>query len=63
MIKAVGYATKHSFSRLKPLEFEREEAGPNEVEITVTHCGVCHFGHPSGEERMVEHRLSLHARP
>lgn len=42
MIKAVGYATKHSFSRLKPLEFEREEAGPNEVEITVTHCGVCH---------------------
>ncbi|MDB5702788.1 MAG: Zn-dependent alcohol dehydrogenase [Sphingomonadales bacterium] len=42
MIKAIGYATKHSFSRLKPLEFDREEAGPNEVEIEVTHCGVCH---------------------
>jgi uncharacterized zinc-type alcohol dehydrogenase-like protein len=42
MIKAIGYATKHSFSRLKPLEFEREEAGPNEVEIEVSHCGVCH---------------------
>ena len=42
MIKAIGYAAKHSFSRLKPLEFEREEAGANEVEIEVLYCGVCH---------------------
>ncbi len=42
MIKAVGYAAKHSFSNLKPLEFEREDPKPNEVEIDVLYCGVCH---------------------
>ena len=42
MIKARGYATKHSFSGLKPFDFEREEAGAKEVEIEVLFCGVCH---------------------
>ena len=42
MIKSTGYAAKHSFSRLKPLEIERDEAGPNEVQIEVLYCGVCH---------------------
>lgn len=42
MIKVTGYAAKHSFSRLKPYEFEREEAKDNEVEIEVLYCGVCH---------------------
>jgi uncharacterized zinc-type alcohol dehydrogenase-like protein len=42
MIKAMGYAANHSFSRLKPLAFERGEAGPDEVEIEVLFCGVCH---------------------
>lgn len=42
MIKAIGYATKHSFSRLKPLSFERAPAGIGEVEIEVLYCGVCH---------------------
>ncbi len=42
MIKAFGYATKHSFSRLKPYKFEREAAGPSEVEVDVLYCGVCH---------------------
>ncbi|RZI76860.1 MAG: NAD(P)-dependent alcohol dehydrogenase [Pseudomonas sp.] len=42
MIKARGYATRHSFSRLKLFEFEREEAGTYDVEIKVLFCGVCH---------------------
>ncbi len=42
MIKALGYAAKHSFSRLKPLAFERAEAGPREVQIDVLYCGICH---------------------
>ena len=42
MIKALGYAAKHSHSGLKPLEFEREEAKANEIEIEVLYCGVCH---------------------
>lgn len=42
MIKTAGYAARHSFSSLKPFEFEREEAKANEVEIEVLFCGVCH---------------------
>lgn len=42
MIKATGYAAKHSFSRLRPMAFERDEAGPHDVEIDVLFCGVCH---------------------
>ena len=42
MIKALGYAARHSFSRLKPLAFERAEAGPNEVQIDILYCGICH---------------------
>jgi alcohol dehydrogenase (NADP+) len=39
---AIGYAAKHSFSRLKPIEFDREHAGPGEIEIEILYCGVCH---------------------
>ncbi len=42
MIKSIGYAAKHSFSNLKPLEFEREDPKTNEVQIDVLYCGVCH---------------------
>ncbi len=42
MIKVRGYAARHSFSRLRPFEFEREEPGPREVRIAVMFCGVCH---------------------
>lgn len=42
MVKAFGYATEHSFSRLKPYAFERPDPGPNDVEIEVLYCGVCH---------------------
>jgi uncharacterized zinc-type alcohol dehydrogenase-like protein len=42
MIKSVGYATNHSFTGLKPLEFEREDPKQNEIEIEVMFCGVCH---------------------
>jgi len=41
-IKALGYAANHSFSRLRPVAFEREEAGAYEIEIDVLFCGVCH---------------------
>jgi uncharacterized zinc-type alcohol dehydrogenase-like protein len=42
VIKVTGYAAHHSFTRLKPFEFERKEAGPREIEIDVLYCGVCH---------------------
>jgi len=42
VITAKGYGTKHSFTDLKPVEFERAPAGPHDVEIEVLFCGVCH---------------------
>lgn len=42
LTNVVGYATTHSFTKLKPFYFEREEPKPNEVEIEVLYCGVCH---------------------
>ncbi len=42
MSKSIGYAASHSFTRLKPLAFERDEPKANEVEIDVLFCGVCH---------------------
>ena len=42
MTKAIGYAAQHSYSRLKPLEFERDAPRANQIEIAVMFCGVCH---------------------
>ncbi len=42
MSKATGYAANHSFTRLKPITFERDEPKASEVEIEVLFCGVCH---------------------
>jgi uncharacterized zinc-type alcohol dehydrogenase-like protein len=41
-LKVIGYAAKHSFSDLKPFEFERATARADEIEIDVLFCGVCH---------------------
>jgi len=37
-----GYATSEAKGTLKPFEFDPGEIGPEEVEIKVTHCGICH---------------------
>jgi alcohol dehydrogenase (NADP+) len=42
MIKAIGYATNHSFTSLAPFEFERKDPGETDVLIQILYCGVCH---------------------
>jgi uncharacterized zinc-type alcohol dehydrogenase-like protein len=43
MIKALGYAASGMLlHHLKPMEFERDEPGPGDVQIDVLFCGVCH---------------------
>ncbi|GGE94200.1 NAD(P)-dependent alcohol dehydrogenase [Sphingomonas prati] len=42
MTKALGYAAAHSFTRLKPMEIERDDPKANEVAIEVLFTGVCH---------------------
>lgn len=40
MVKA--YAAKKAGGRLEPFEYELAPLGPDEVDITVEHCGICH---------------------
>ena len=42
MPSTTGYAAKHSFSRLKPIEFDRQPAAKGEIEVEILFCGVCH---------------------
>lgn len=42
MTSTTGYAAKHSFSRLKPIKFDREPAKQGEIEVEILFCGVCH---------------------
>jgi uncharacterized zinc-type alcohol dehydrogenase-like protein len=37
-----AYAAKAAHGPLQPFEFEPGELGPDQVEIKVTHCGLCH---------------------
>ncbi len=40
--KTSGYAAQSSTSPLQPFSFERREPGPNDVQIDILFCGVCH---------------------
>lgn len=42
MIPAKGYAAQNATSPLGPFSFERREPGPNDVQIEILYCGVCH---------------------
>jgi uncharacterized zinc-type alcohol dehydrogenase-like protein len=37
-----GYAAKGPKQALEPFEFEPGPLGPHEVEVKVSHCGICH---------------------
>ncbi|MEO9468765.1 NAD(P)-dependent alcohol dehydrogenase [Parasphingorhabdus sp.] len=37
-----AYASLKQAARLKPLEIERRAVGPNDVQIHIDYCGVCH---------------------
>jgi uncharacterized zinc-type alcohol dehydrogenase-like protein len=42
MLSTQGYAAITAKAALQPFSFERREVGPQDVLITITHCGVCH---------------------
>jgi alcohol/geraniol dehydrogenase (NADP+) len=37
-----AYAASAPHAALEPLSFDPGELGPEEVEIQVSHCGICH---------------------
>lgn len=42
MTAAKGYAVYHAKDTLKSWDFERRAVGPNDVQIEIAYCGVCH---------------------
>ena len=42
MIATKGYAAKDEVTDLAPWNFERREVGPNDVQMEILFCGVCH---------------------
>ena len=42
MIQTKGYAAQSPTSPLAPFSFERRDPGPNDVQIDILYCGVCH---------------------
>lgn len=42
MIKTLGYAAQSATALLHPFHFMRREPGPNDVQIKILYCGVCH---------------------
>lgn len=42
MIAAKGYAVQNPATPLAPFNFERRQPGPEDVQIEILYCGVCH---------------------
>ncbi|HCJ29291.1 MAG TPA: hydroxyacid dehydrogenase [Pseudomonas sp.] len=42
MSKAIGYAAFDPSTPLAPYSFSRRDVGPNDVQIDILYCGVCH---------------------
>jgi uncharacterized zinc-type alcohol dehydrogenase-like protein len=41
-MKIIAYAAKAARAHLEPFEFDAGPLGPDEVDVTVTHCGICY---------------------
>src|SRR6266852_4898434 len=42
MLSTQGYAAMTAKTALQSFSFERRDVGPQDVLITITHCGICH---------------------
>lgn len=42
MIQTLAYGNHSPTSQLVPIKIERREAGPRDVVIAISHCGICH---------------------
>ena len=42
MFDCTGYASQAADTALSPLRFERRDPGPDDVQIDILYCGVCH---------------------
>ncbi len=42
MLKALGYAAQSATSPIAPMDFQRRDPGPKDVQIDILFCGICH---------------------
>jgi len=42
MLPTKGYAAQSATSPIAPFSFERREPGAHDVQLEISHCGVCH---------------------
>ena len=42
MFQCTGFATRNANEPLAPFSFNRRELGPQDVQIEILYCGVCH---------------------
>ncbi|ESS74065.1 mannitol dehydrogenase [Methyloglobulus morosus KoM1] len=42
MLKTHGFAAQNAHTPLAPFSFERRDPGPNDIQIKILFCGVCH---------------------
>jgi len=42
VLSTKGYATHGTQENLKPFSFERRDPAPDDVQIDILFCGVCH---------------------
>lgn len=42
MLATKGYAANAASKPLEPFSFDRQEVGPNDIQIEIQYCGVCH---------------------
>jgi uncharacterized zinc-type alcohol dehydrogenase-like protein len=59
MVKARGYAVLAPKAELVPFEFERRELRPVDVEITISHAGICHSDIHQGREEWGQARFPM----
>ncbi len=42
MIETKGYATHDTNAKFVPFNFQRRDVGPNDIQIDIEYCGICH---------------------
>ena len=57
-----GYAALSATTPLVPFSFHRRDPGPEEIEIQIQYCGVCHSDVHTGAQRMGGHNIPVRAR-
>jgi uncharacterized zinc-type alcohol dehydrogenase-like protein len=53
-----GFAVKSAKGKLEPFEYESGPLGPEDVDVRVTHCGICH-----GDVAMIDNDIGFSSYP